>query len=235
MPMLSAKDREFLQGHLAHTLKKPVELLLFTQAISCQFCKETEQVLQELADLSDLITLHIYNFVIDQEMVKRYGIDKIPATVVMSEVDYGIRFYGIPSGYEFTSLIEDVIDVSQGGTSLSADTLSKIALIQEPIHLQVFVTPTCPYCPAVVRLAHSLAIASDKIRADMIESVEFPQLAAKYHVHGVPKTIINENASIEGATAEPLFVAHVLHSLGLLTEEEIAALAATLDAEPQET
>jgi glutaredoxin-like protein len=232
--MLSPKDREFLQGHLAHTLEKPVKLLLFTQTVACQFCQETEQVLTELAELSDRISLEVYSFMADQEMVKRYGIDKIPATVVMSDVDYGIRFYGIPSGYEFTSLIEDVIDVSQGSTGLSAATLAQITAIQQPVHLQVFVTPTCPYCPAAVRLAHSLAIASTKIRADMVESIEFPQLANKYHVHGVPKTVINESTTVEGAAPEPLLVARVLQSVGLMSQEDVEALAETMQHGAQE-
>ena len=230
MPMLSQKDREFLQTHLAHTLDKPVKLLFFTQTMSCQFCKETEQVLTELADLADKITLETYNFITDQEVAKRYGIDKIPATVVMSDVDYGIRFYGIPSGYEFTSLIEDIIDVSQGSASLAPETLEQLAKIEQPVHLQVFVTPTCPYCPTAVRLAHSLAMASEQIRADMVESIEFPQLANKYHVHGVPKTVINEHTSQEGAAPEPLLVARVLQAVGLMSEAEVDAMQAAMES-----
>ena len=142
MPLLNDKDRQFLQDHLASELVAPVKLLYFTQTLACQFCKETEQVLQELAELSDKIALQVYNFVTDKEVAEAYGIDKIPATVVMGEVDHGVRFYGIPSGYEFTSLVEDVVDVSRGSTSLSAETREALARLPEPVHIQVFVTPT---------------------------------------------------------------------------------------------
>jgi len=149
--------------------------------------------------------------------------------VVMGDVDYGIRFYGIPSGYEFTTLVEDVIDVSQRKANLSAESLDKIAAVQVPIHIQVFVTPTCPYCPSAVRLAHSLALASDKIRADMIEAIEFPQLANKYGVQGVPQTVINEHVRLEGAAPEPLFVAKVLQAAGLMTAQEVDQLLLDLE------
>ncbi len=142
MPLLSEKDRLFLQEHLADSLVAPVKLLFFTQQIACQFCRETEQILREVTTLSDKIELQVYNFVTDKEMVEKYGIDKIPATVVMGAVDYGIRFYGLPSGYEFTSLIEDIIDVSRGTTGLSEKTLQILHAIQDPVHIQVFITPT---------------------------------------------------------------------------------------------
>ncbi len=221
MPLLSKKDSDFLREHLAHALTGPVKLLYFTQTVACQFCKETEQVLRELAELSSKITLEVYNFVNDQAVVEQYGIERIPATVVLGAKDYGIRFYGIPSGYEFTSLVEDVIDVSQGKTALSAETLQQIEAIQTPVHIQVYVTPTCPYCPAAVRLAHSLAIASDLVRADMVESVEFPELTGKYHVHGVPQTVINEDVRLEGAASEKLFIAKVLQGAGLMTAQQV--------------
>ncbi len=224
MALLSEKDRKFLQEHLAKSLISPVKLIVFTQTIACQFCRETEQIAGEVADLSEVITLETYNFVTDKETVEQYGIDKIPATVVMSEVDYGIRFYGIPSGYEFTSLVEAVIDVSRGKTSLSQETLEFVGSIKEPVHIQVFVTPTCPYCPTAVRMAHSLAMASNNIRGEMVESIEFPHLANKYRVRGVPRTIINEDTYLEGAAPEPLFVAKVLEALGMRTPEEVEKL-----------
>ena len=142
MPMLSDKDRTFLQDHLAKSLTSPVKLLFFTQTIACQFCEQTEQVLTELAELSDKVTLEVYNFVTDKEVADEYGIDKIPATIVMSNIDYGVRFYGIPSGYEFTSLVEDVVDISNGRSGLSAESANLLSQVTEPVHMQVFITPT---------------------------------------------------------------------------------------------
>jgi glutaredoxin-like protein len=234
MALLSDKDRQFLQNHFQQTLVNPVKLVFFTQEIACQFCRETGQILEEVAELSDKITVETYNFVTDKEVADRYGVDKIPATIVMGDVDYGIRFYGIPSWYEFTSLIEDVIDVSRGKTELLPETADALAQIEEPVHIQVFVTPTCPYCPSAVRMAHSLAIASENVRADMVEAIEFPHLANKYSVYGVPRTVINEETHLEGAAPEPLFVAKVKEAVGLMTADEVEQLLEGLIAEGQE-
>lgn len=239
MALLSDKDRSFLQNHLAQTLEEPVKLVLFTQtiiteAVPCQFCRETEQILQEVAELSEKVSVEVHSFATDKELAQQYGIDKIPATIVMRDgTDYGVRFFGIPSGYEFTSLIEDIVDVSRGRAELAESTLELLSALPEPVHIQVFVTPTCPYCPAAVRLAHSLAIASDKVRADMVEAVEFPHLANKYGVYGVPRTIINEETHLEGAAPEPLFVAKVLQAVGLLSEEELEEIMQNLGVEEE--
>ncbi len=231
MALLSEQDQEMLREHFAAHLAQPVELLYFGQTIACNFCRETEQILQEVAGLSDQIKVTVKNFVTDKTLADQYGVDKIPATVVLGAKDYGIRYYGIPSGYEFTSLIEDVVAVSTGDAGLSDETLEALAAITEPVHIQVFVTPTCPYCPGAVRLAHGLAMASDLIRADMVESIEFPQLVNKYGVAGVPRTVINETVSLEGLAPEPLMVAKVLQGAGLMTGEQVDALFAQMESE----
>jgi glutaredoxin-like protein len=219
MPLISAKDAEHLRQEFESGLTNPVKLLMFTQTVECQFCKETRQIVEEVADLSDKITVEVRNFVTDKAVADMYGIDKIPAIAILrmedgQERDYGIRFYGIPSGYEFTSIIEDILDVSRGQSGLMPKTKESVASITEPVHFQVFVTPTCPYCPQAVRLAHKLAIESDSIRADMIEAIEFPQLANKYSVYGVPRTVINEAIHQEGAVPEPMMLAKLLEAVG---------------------
>ncbi len=219
MPLISKKDAEHLKQEFETALVSPVKLLMFTQTVECQFCAETRQIVEEVAELSDKITAEIYNFVTDRAVAELYGIDKIPAIAIVragddEDRDYGIRFYGIPSGYEFTSIIEDIMDVSRGDSGLMPKTKEAVAEISEPVHFQVFVTPTCPYCPQAVRLAHKLAMESDLIRADMIESIEFPQLANKYSVYGVPRTVINESVHQEGAVPEPMMLAKLLEAVG---------------------
>jgi len=124
-----------------------------------------------------------------------------------------VRFFGIPSGYEFGSLIEDIVDMSRGETSLSPESKQKLAALTSDIHIQVFVTPTCPYCPSAVRTSHQMAMESKHIIADMIEAIEFPHLANRYRVRGVPKTIANEIVEIEGALPEQLYVERVLSAV----------------------
>jgi len=209
MALLSEQDAKTVREHLEKNLADPVTLLYFTQTIACQFCRETQQVLEEVAALSDKVSLEVYNFVNDKETADEYGVDKIPATVVMGAKDYGVRFFGIPSGYEFTSLVEAVVAVSRGKVRLSEATMAALAEIEEPIDIQVFVTPTCPYCPKAVQMAHSLAVASDKISASMVEAIEFPHLSMKYQVQGVPRTVINETVHLEGAMPEAMVMARL--------------------------
>ena len=142
MPLLQDKDKEVVKARFQEELVNPVRLVNFTQALECQFCAETHQLVEEVAALSDKIELEVYNFAIDREKVEEYGVDKIPAIAIVGEKDYGVRYYGIPSGYEFSSLIEDIIDVSRGEVELLPATREALAGITEPLHFQVFVTPT---------------------------------------------------------------------------------------------
>jgi len=218
MPLISEKDSEFLRNEFEKGLVNPVKLVVFTQEFECQFCAETRQIVEEIAELSPKITAEVYDLVDDKAMADLYDVDMIPAIVVLREEDgtdkdYGIRFFGIPSGYEFTTVIEDITDVSVGESGLQDKTKQAVAAIDKPVHLQVFVTPTCPYCTQAVRLAHKLAIESELITADMVEAIEFPHLANKFHVHGVPRTVINETVHQEGAVPEPLFLSKLLEAV----------------------
>ena len=213
MSLIPQKERDVLTKEFESKLVNDVRLVVFTQEMPCMFCRETVAVCQELAELSPKINVEIYDFVKDQMKAKELRIDKIPATAVIGAKDYGIRFYGIPSGYEFTSFAGAIIDVSRGESGLSQKSKDQLKLVDSSVHVQVFVTPTCPYCPAAVRLAHRMAIESDMIWSDMVESTEFVPLAQKYSVTGVPKVVINEKFEMNGATSEDLLVAHVMHAL----------------------
>ena len=141
MALLEERDRREVQQQLS-TLTGPVKLVNFTQELACQYCRETELLLREVQELSDKISLEVYNFQLDKEKVAQYKVDKIPATVVEGAKDYGIRFYGIPLGYEFVTLLEAIKDVSKGGTDLPPEAKASLAQLQQPVHLQVFTTPT---------------------------------------------------------------------------------------------
>ncbi len=187
-------------------LQKEVTLKYFTQSMECQFCKDTRELLEEVAELTGKIKMEIYDFVEDKEEAEKYKIDKIPATVIMDEKDYGIRLYGIPGGYEFGSLVEAIKLVSTGETMLSDEGKKFLDGLEKDVHLQVFVTPTCPYCPPAVVLAHHMAYYSPKVTGDMVEASEFPQLSVKYNVMGVPRTVINETEFQEGSAPENMII-----------------------------
>jgi glutaredoxin-like protein len=145
MALLKDEDRQHLIEEFK-ALQNRVVLLMFTQELECQYCRETRMIAEEVAELSDSISLEVYNFVTDKEVAERYEIDKIPAIAVLRDgenpTDYGIRFYGIPSGYEFSSVIEDIMMVSQGESGLSDASKAQVAALADPVHIQVFVTPT---------------------------------------------------------------------------------------------
>ena len=195
-------------------LDKKVKLLTFTQEIECTYCSQNVELVGDIAGLSDRISHEVYELENSEEQSRRYGIDKIPAIVVTADgEDYGIRFFGIPSGYEFVSILDAIRMVSTGSHGLSEDTVSKISGIVGPVHIQVFVTPTCPYCPRSVTLAHRLAYLSKEVTSDMVEAIEFPHLAQLYSVAGGPRSVINEDTFIEGAVPEKVFVQKVLEAV----------------------
>lgn len=191
-------------------MPNPVVLVHFTQQLECASCGDALRFMQDLAKLADKLTVEVHNFQLERETAARYGVDKAPATVVLGDQDHGIRLYGLPSGYEFAVLLEAILLVSTSDSRLSEETKSNLRRLERPVHLQVFTTPTCPYCPAAAHLAHRLAFESEQVSADVIDATQFPELAHHYGVRGVPHTIINETASISGALPEEEFVEHLL-------------------------
>jgi glutaredoxin-like protein len=205
MALLNDQIRNDVREMLSD-VANPVSLKVFTQSSECEYCTETRDLVEEIAALSEKLSVEVYDFEKDGEVAQQYGIDKVPAIAVVGARDYGIRLYGIPSGYEFGTLIEDIRMVSSGDSGLSPATRETVAKVKDPVRIQVFTTPTCPYCPRAVLLAHQLAMESDLVQADMVEVIEFPELATKYQVMGVPRTVINETIHIEGAVPEPMLV-----------------------------
>lgn len=134
-----------IQGQIRQRLaamREPVTLVFFTQELECESCREAHQLLEELAALSDKLKVEVYDFILDKEKVAAFGVDKVPATVIVGDSDRAVRFYGVPAGYEFASLLEDILMVSNRDSGLAAESRAKLRELREPLHLQVFVTPT---------------------------------------------------------------------------------------------
>ncbi len=223
MGLLSERDKKQLKTLFEKELKEEVHLIYFTQGEGdiiipgrpkCMYCRETEEILKEISTLSEKIQLEIYDFLGNAELAQRYGIDKIPAIIIKNETDLGLRFFGIPSGYEFSAFAEALVMVSQRKTRLKDATKKKLSeflkTMKEQILIQVFVTPTCPYCTRMVSLAYQFAMEFPQISAHIVEATEFPYLADKYAVFGVPKTVVNDKVEIEGAISEELFLDSLL-------------------------
>ncbi len=210
MSLIPDDKKDLLINEFKEKMEDPVKIVMFTQQFECRFCSDTRKLAEEMATLSDKITAEVYDFMADGAKVKEFGVDKIPALAIVGKKDYGVRIYGIPYGYEMQTLIEAVVNVSRGKTNLSEKTKEILKDVKTPVHIQVFVSLTCPHCPVAASVAHQLAIESDMVKADVIDGNEFPDLAAKYDVIGVPKIIINEKIEFIGAFNEDLFAEHVL-------------------------
>ncbi len=213
MAILEQEQRDQLKD-LFKGLEQEVRVTLFSQEFECEYCKITRELLEEVSGLSDKISLTVKDLVDDKEEARSYGVDKIPAIIIAGDKDYGIRFFGVPAGYEFTPLIEDIIQVSMRQSELDQEVMEWLAKVDRPVHLQVMTSPTCPYCPMAVRTAHRLAMASDNISADMVETTEFPYLVQKYDVQGVPHTVINDFYAFVGPLSELETTYEILRALG---------------------
>jgi alkyl hydroperoxide reductase subunit AhpF len=124
-------------------LVSPVRLAVFSQALADPESEQVRRLAEELVALDSRLSLESYNFVLDKEKAEALKIARIPAIAVMgAEKDYGIRMYGLPSGYAFGTLIEAILDVSRGDSGLSDETRAALKDLARPVHLQVFSTPT---------------------------------------------------------------------------------------------
>jgi alkyl hydroperoxide reductase subunit AhpF len=137
---------EDVAGQLKKEFEKlsgPVRLAVFSQALADPESEQVRRLVEELAALDDRITAESYNFVLDTEKVEELKIARIPAIAILgAEKDYGIRMYGLPSGYEFGALVDAILDVSGGTSGLGEATREALAALTRPVHLQVFSTPT---------------------------------------------------------------------------------------------
>ena len=215
MALIPPADQERLRADFA-ALTHQVRLLCFTQTLECETCEQTRQVLAELPPLSDKIVLEEVNFVLERERAQAYGIERVPAVVLLAQDNEGaerdsrIRFLGLPSGYEFISVIRAILRVGGGPSQLAEANRARLASVDTALALQVFTTPTCPHCPRAVILAHEMAWANPLITATAVEVTEYPDLARRYHVAGVPKTVVNDRIEILGAIPEDDFIAQAL-------------------------
>jgi glutaredoxin-like protein len=138
---LPGKERDQLIK-IFKLINKDVRIVMFTQEFECDYCKITKELLEEVSGLSEKIFFDVHDFMKEADLAKDYGLDKIPATILLGDRDYGIRFYGVPAGYEFTSFVEDIIDVSRRDAGLSKEVLTELSGIDQPVHIQVMISPT---------------------------------------------------------------------------------------------
>lgn len=220
MRFIPETEAQAIRAHLDRQLEAQVTLDLFIEPTSaivvpgrpeCELCDETRALLlEDVASLSDQITLTVHDIRTESDLARETGVTRVPTLVLRGAARGVVRYVGIPAGLEFGTLLEDLGAVSRGTSALKQESRTKLASLTKPVHVQVFVTPTCPYCPKVASLAHQAAGESGNVTADVIEISEFPDLAAQYHVHGVPKVVMNDAVELIGAQSEAAFVEAML-------------------------
>ncbi|MBI2856524.1 MAG: thioredoxin family protein [Chloroflexi bacterium] len=150
MPIISPQDRQALQERFRKELKRKITLKLFTQAVTrlvipgreCPTCPQTQQLLEELVSLSPLLELEVIDFFGQRQKATEYGVERIPAIVITRGDASGVKYYGLPAGYEFVTIIDSIIALSQPRSPLSQDSRRKLRQVDQDVHLQVMVTPT---------------------------------------------------------------------------------------------
>lgn len=201
-------------------VQEPVQVLFFGTQDNCEYCDETKQLLEEVTALSDKVELSVYDINEHADVASRFNVTNAPGIVIAAKdntevKNLGVQFSGIPSGHEFSTLITDILIVSKRESGLDEKTRAFLKGLTQPLHLQVFVTPTCPYCPQAVLLAHQMAMENPQmIIAEGVEATEFPELANQFNVRGVPQTVINAGKGmVVGAVPEQNLVAEIMRAL----------------------
>ena len=201
-------------------IEEPVQVLFFGSKDNCEYCNEAKQLLEEVTALNDKLDLSVYDMQENADVAKQFNVVNAPGIVIAAKdnaevKNLGIQFSGIPSGHEFSTLINDILIVSKRESGLDAKTREFLKNLTQPLHLQVFVTPTCPYCPRAVLLAHQMAMENPQmIIAEGVEATEFPELANQFNVRGVPQTVINSGKGmVVGAVPEQNLLAEIMRAL----------------------
>ncbi|MEN8208295.1 MAG: thioredoxin family protein [Candidatus Fermentibacteria bacterium] len=185
-------------------LVSDVHIKVYTQKLECPTCTDTETILRELAGLSEKLKVSFLNPQTDLEEAEKDGIDRVPAITVSDGTHSRVKFYGAPSGYEFSSLLTTIIDTGGSEEPLTEGTIQFLEDLDTDVLMQVFVTPTCPHCPSAAVLASRMARYSTRVRSEVIEANEFAELSMKFNVQGVPRTVVNSTFFAEGSLPETM-------------------------------
>jgi len=217
--MIPLKDQEAIRTKFAQELSGPVKIDYFTQKEldiivpgrePCATCKPTREMLRELAALSDLVSLRVHYFEDEREEAARFGVERIPGIVLRGRDTAILKLYGMPGGTEFPSFVDTIVDVSGNAVLLSQESVKSLRKVKQDIRVKVFVTPTCPYCPGMARAAFQMSLANPRVKAEVIQADEFPELAQRYNVRAVPLTVIEDRIAVPGAVPEKALVEQVL-------------------------
>ena len=179
MSVILEDDAAALKEILAEEMHGEVTILLFVKSGDSS-SEDARKLLEEVSSFSDKIKLQIYDF--KSQKFQKYGIARAPAVTLLGKEDYNIRYYGVPFEQEFETPTEWLIRVTKGSAELEDGTMRALRELGEEKKLTVLVTYVCPQCPLVAQLAMRFAMACDKVRVDVIDIFEFPEVKEDFPV-----------------------------------------------------
>jgi glutaredoxin-like protein len=217
MALIDEVTKGQIRERLAKTLTGPVELRLYRRpdtgrlilpgGVGCSTCNEAEELARTLTEAApDKLQLTV----IDTRL-ETGEVEAVPSLTVSAPGEEGrISFQGLPAGYEFATLLDAIERTSGRGDGLSPEVAERFGELDTEVEVMVFVTPSCPYCPGAAAVANRMALASPRVHAIVVEANEYPELAQRHQVQGVPRTMVNRSGAFVGALPEPKFVESVL-------------------------
>jgi glutaredoxin-like protein len=209
--MIPLREQEYIKQRFSQELEGKVKIDFFTQRASklfvpgreeCATCEEAGVLVEEITALSEKIQLTTHEFADARDEAQKLHVDRVPAYVLRGPANRSLRFFGVPAGNEFPNFIDTIVSLSKTLIELPAEVSKKLKKIKDKATIDVFVTPTCPHCPGVVRAAYRLAQASAHIEASATEIGEFPRIAQQLGVRAVPFIVINERDAFAGGVDE---------------------------------
>jgi glutaredoxin-like protein len=219
MPLLTDRMRTELRDIFASRLDRPVELRLVVSAQAtgrdregCLSCETARELIEDIvAAAPDRLTLSVIDLDADVRDPRAEGVTDTPTLLVAEPGQPGrIRYQGLPSGYEFATVIDAVERVSAADPGIKPANAARLEKLGAPVEIMVFVTPSCPYCPAAATLAQRLALATPNVTAVTVEATEFPELSDRHNVSGVPRIVVNGGGAFVGAMPEDRYVGEVV-------------------------
>lgn len=113
-------------------------------------------------------------------------------TLLKEGVETGIKFRGIPSGHEFTSLLLAVLNADGKGKNLPDEAISRrIKALQGPVRLQTYVSLTCTNCPDVVQALNIITLLNPQITHEMVDGALYQEEVDALKIQGVPSVYAN--------------------------------------------
>lgn len=228
--MIPLREQEVIRARFERELEGRVRIDYFTRKPlkvvlpgreACAFCEDVRRLLQEIAGLSERVTLSVREFDDERQAAGRLGVDKIPGIVIRGALNRPVRFFGVPATRQFPVFLETVIQASRTVSPVPPVVARTLKKVRREVDLTVFVAPLCPHSPAVAFIGAMIGLASPRVRTEIVELAEFPHLAEKHQVQALPTTIIDRRHVLVGAL-EPEALAEALVQA---SAEEPSALA----------